>query len=192
MKNFIIAIFAVFMFTALKAQEDNTIKIKPKFGVKAGYTFVDLKVSVDGNSESDDVSGFYIGAFVDFFISEKFNVQPELNYANYSEDGESSGVLLLPVLAKFKVDDKFSIHAGPQLDYLLNEEDAEGLKRAGIGFALGAAYNISENIFIDARYTFGLSDRWDADDFLDDLVGSSDFDVKAKFNYFQIGLGYKF
>ena len=124
----------------------------------------------------------------DIYISNSFNFQPELLYANYSEDGESSGILQLPLLIKYKPVAKLGILAGPQLDYLLNEEDAEVLKRLGFGLSLGASYDITENIIVDARYTFGLSNRFDDNGDL----GVEGFDVDAKFNYLHIGLAYRF
>lgn len=93
----------------------------------------------------------------------------------------------MPVLFKYKANEKFSLLAGPQFDFLLNEEDAEGLKQLGVVIALGAAFDITENVIIDARYSFGLSNRIDGD--LQDLEG---VDLKVNFNYFQVGLGYRF
>lgn len=88
---------------------------------------------------------------------------------------------------KYKANNEFSILAGPQFDYLLNEDDSEGLKPLGFGLAVGASYDITENVIIDARYSFGLSNR--VEDNIEEFEG---FDVTAKFNYFQIGLAYRF
>ncbi len=178
---------AILTLTTANAQDDTNISSEPTFGIKAGYSSTVLKVSVDGNSASEDISGFYFGFFGEFNMSEKIDLQPELNFASYSQDGESTGILLIPILVKYKANEKFGLLAGPQFDYLLNEEDSEGLKRIGLGIAIGASYDITENVIIDARYTFGLSDRLDGD-----LEGLEDFNVKAKFNYFQVGLGYRF
>ncbi len=91
MKKFNLLVLGAALLFVFKtsAQDNKTDKVKPMFGLRAGYSSLDLKVSVNGDSESEDISGFYIGGFVDIFISEKFNIQPELTYANYSEDGES-------------------------------------------------------------------------------------------------------
>ncbi|MBC2846812.1 porin family protein [Winogradskyella flava] len=184
------AAIAVLGFTQINAQNDDTISSSSEttFGIKAGYSSVALKVSADGaGSATEDLTGFYFGGFAEINLSEKFALQPELVFGNYSEDGESSGVLLLPILAKYKANEEFSLLAGPQFDYLTNEEDSEGLKRLGLGFTIGAAYDITENVILDARYSFGLSDRFDSD--IDEF---EDFDIEARFSYFQIGLGYRF
>lgn len=166
--------------------QDEKEMISSKFGAKAGFNSTSLRVSFDGTSASESVSGFYVGVFGEFEVSDKLDIQPELQFVNVSEDGENSGFLLLPVLAKFNASEDFSVLAGPQLDYLLDEEDG-GLSRLGVGLAAGLAYNIDENFIIDARYSLGLSNRTS-----DDIEEFEGFDFKTTFNYIQVGLGYKF
>lgn len=181
----------ILMVVYAQAQNDSDGKTPPKFGVKAGFSQSYLNVSVDSFSETEDISGFYFGLFADLYVSNSFNFQPELLYANYSEDGESSGILQLPLLMKYKPIAKLGILAGPQLDYLLDEEDALFLKRLGFGLSVGASYDITENIIIDARYTFGLSNRFDDNGEFNEFE-EFNFDIDAKFDYFHIGLAYRF
>ncbi|MBR9845153.1 MAG: PorT family protein [Algicola sp.] len=185
----IYCISALLIFGLLKgyAQEEQTSSNDFNFGVKAGYSSVILKVKVDDISVSDDVSGFYFGVFGELSFSEKFGFQPEVIYSSYSQDGESSSVLQVPLLIKFIPAERFGIMAGPQFDYLLNKEDAEGLKQLAVGIALGASFDITENIIIETRYSFGLTDRLDSD-----LEGLEGFNVENRFNYFFVGLAYRF
>lgn len=169
----------------LHAQEDSSNSSGAKFGIKAGYSSLSIRASYQGTSASENVSGFYAGGFAEFYLSETFNLQTELTYARYSEDGENSDVLLVPILLKYKPIEELGLLAGPQLDYLLNEEDAEFLKRLGFGMTLGLSYDITNNVIIDGRYTFGLSNRLEDNPFLAD-------DIKVVFNYFQVGLAYRF
>jgi len=182
-KLLLFAVVAVFGLWNVNAQDDGVSS--SLFGVKAGFNQVSLRVSVQGVSASESISGFYFGVFGEFEVSDKFDIQPELQYVSVSEDGESSGFLVIPVLAKYNASEQFSILAGPQLDYLLDKEDG-GLKKLGLGLAAGLAYSINENFLIDARYSFGLSNR------SDNLEGFEDFNIKTTFNYLQVGLGYKF
>ena len=122
-KSLIVAAITVLGFTTVNAQE-------PAFGLKTGFNSLSLRASADGVSASESASGFYVGAFGDFQISEKFNIQPELQFISVSEDGESSSVLALPIMAEVNVAEKFSILADPQLDLLL-DEDADGIKKFG-------------------------------------------------------------
>lgn len=186
-KLFLYTCITLLSIMVVNAQDDSNTSSNQQFGLKAGYSSFIAKVKVDGASGSDNVGGFYIGAFAEFELSNKFNLQPELTFANYSQDGESSSVLLIPILAEFKANNELGLYFGPQLDYLLNEEDSEGLKRLGLGLSLGASYDISDDVFIDTRYTFGISDRLDGD--LEDFEGLT---IKAMLNYFQVGLGYRF
>lgn len=176
-KSLIVAAITVLGFTTVNAQE-------PAFGLKTGFNSLSLRASADGVSASESASGFYVVAFGDFQISEKFNIQPELQFISVSEDGESSSVLALPIMAKVNVAEKFSILAGPQLDLLL-DEDADGIKKFGIGLGAGLAYDITDKFIIDARYVLGLSNRLEDNNF-------GGVEVDTKFNYVQFGLGYKF
>lgn len=93
--------------------------------------------------------------------------------------------LLLPILFKYKPVNELGLYAGPQFDYLLNEEDSELLKRLGLGIALGLSYDITKNVILDTRYTFGLLNRLEDNDFFRE-------NINVVFNYFQIGLAYRF
>lgn len=181
------AAVAVLGFTTINAQEDtSSSSTDVTFGFKAGYNSFIARASADGNSATANASGFYFGVFADIEVSEKFNIQPELQYVLVSEDGGSGDLLVVPILGKYKVSEEFSLLAGPQLDLILNE-DSEGIKKFGIGLALGLAYDIDEHFFLDIRYSFGLSDRLEN---AEEDFGTSD--VNVKFNYFQAGVGYRF
>ena len=183
-KLLLIAAVAVFGFTNVNAQEDSSASSEINFGAKAGYNSFIARASAEGSSASVSESGFYLGFFADFEISEKFNVQPELQYVIVTGDGDNGNLLVLPILAKFKASEEFAIYAGPQFDYILDEE-TEGLKEFGFGLAAGISYDVTDNFFLDTRYSFGLSNRLE-DDNIDGV------DVKVKFNFFQVGLGYRF
>lgn len=184
--NYFLVLFLMFSF-GVQAQEDDAPSTTTDFGVKAGYTSLIFKVSVDGESASTNASGFYLGGFAELHISETFSLQPELNYSIYYDDGENTSVLNIPIMAKYYVDETFAIFAGPQFDYLLEKEDTEGIARFGVGLAVGLAVDITDELFIDARYAFGLTNRLEAE-----LPGFEQFDVKSYFNYLHIGLGYRF
>ena len=154
-----------------------------KFGITAGYQSSSFEISGGGVDLSTDASGFFLGFFSQFSVSENLSIQPELHYSSVSDDGESVGDLIIPVMLKFHVSEKFNLMAGPQFDYL-TEDDTEGIKKFGMGLGLGLGYDISENISIGARYSLGF-DR--LDDEVVDLDGAS-----IKINVLQLGLSYSF
>ncbi|WP_146191815.1 outer membrane beta-barrel protein [Algibacter marinivivus] len=123
-------------------------------------------------------SGFYLGVFfTDINLSEKFELQPELNFLAIKDDLNQ---LQAPILAKYEVADKLNLVAGPNLGFLLDAPD--GIKSFNIGFDLGATYDITEKILVSARYNKGLSNLQE------NSVGGS----SVKLNNIQIGVGYKF
>ena len=151
------------------------------FGATAGYHNLIVRASADGISASDGASGFYFGLFADFSISDKFHIQPELQYASVSQDGGTGNEIIVPVMAKYYPAANFYLQAGPNFDLII--DDSEGVNDFGFGLAGGLGYDFTEKFFASARYSFGLSERLQED------IG---FDVSTKFNFLQIGVGYKF
>jgi opacity protein-like surface antigen len=157
MKKIILSAVAVFAFGFANAQD-------AKFGAKGG---LDL-VSVSGGGGS--VTGFAVGGFAEFNLSDKVVLQPGLNYHTASEGGMSLNYLSIPVIAKFNVAEKINLLAGPSLYYLL---ESGATDKTTFNLDFGASYDINDNLFIEPRYSAGLT---------------GDFKV----NHFLIGLGYKF
>jgi opacity protein-like surface antigen len=176
----LVAVIVIFSIVSINAQGAN-------FGVTAGYHSLSVKASVSGASASSGESGVFVGVFADLTVSEKFHVQPEIQYASVFADGGSGNELIIPIMAKYYASDKFFVQAGPQFDLIL--EDSDGIKKFGIGLGAGVGYEFSDQLFATTRYTLGLSDR------LDDSALGSEFeslDITTKFNFFQIGIGYRF
>ncbi|MEM9000100.1 MAG: porin family protein [Bacteroidota bacterium] len=157
-----------------------------RFGVKAGANFSNLKVSTDGfgSGSPDGATSIYVGALVDFKLSDKFRLQPEALYSIEGADDADITYVDLPVMLKYYVVEGFNIQAGPELGILVDAEGGtDGLKSTNFSLNVGAAYDLPLGLFFDARYSFGLSDILD----LTDQFGS---ELKTK--GFQLGIGYKF
>ncbi|WP_435136517.1 porin family protein [Formosa sp. A9] len=149
------------------------------FGITAGYTNIKAKTSYEGQSYSESISGFHVGALVDFGLNENFHIQPEVIYAN----AEEMNFLYIPVLAKYYISNSgFQLLAGPQVNIVLDEL-IDGLNNVGLDLTFGAAYDINEHFFIDARYSFELTNRFE---------DGADYDVSGKYNTLFAGVGYKF
>ena len=172
-KVLFIAIVVVFGLGKLSAQGSN-------FGITAGFHNLSLKMDIGGMTGSESTQGFFIGVTSDFSFSDKWSLQPQLQFATSSEEGNSVEQFMLPIMLKYHVSQKFNLQAGPQLDYLLS--DSEGLNAIGFGLGFGAGYDFSEKIFVSTRYALGLSNR------LEDAPS----EISLKLNTFQIGLGYRF
>lgn len=152
-----------------------------KFGVKAGLNMTNFT----GDMDSDAKTSFYIGGLVDFTISDKFHVQPELLYSSEGADDDAGiSYLRVPVMAKYYVAEGFNLQAGPELAFkVATEEDAvdEMTKSMDFGLGFGAGYEMPNGLMFDARYNLGLNNIYD---------GPGDADVKN--TGFQIGIGYRF
>lgn len=152
MKKLFLAVFAVFAFASVNAQE---------FGVFANFA----SNSFDG---MDSASGINFGVLADFEISESFSIQPELAYTTSSVDDASYDLFNVNAMARYHVSEEFSILAGPQLGFAsgdipdaLDAVFGSDFSSMNLQLAVGAAYNITENIFIQARYGFQLNEHVD-------------------------------
>lgn len=150
MKKILLTIAAVFAFSFANAQDGST-----KFGVKAGVDFATAKVKYDlgefgSGTVSSSETGFFVGGFVTLGISEKFAVQPEVLFVAITD----SNFLSVPVLAKYTFAEKFSALVGPSFNYFLDAEEDE----FKLNVDLGAAYQVTENIDVNAKYSLGFGD----------------------------------
>ncbi|MBS3992259.1 MAG: outer membrane beta-barrel protein [Bacteroidetes bacterium] len=150
--TFLFLILTIFCFS---------VNAQGKWGLKAGADFATIKVSGFGSSSE---TGFFLGAYTTFNLSDSFVLQPELLYVNI----DGSDFLSIPVLAKIPFGDKFYGLAGPSLNYFFDDMD-EDFK---INLDAGLQYDLSQSVDLSARYSFGLGD----------------IDV----NGFFVGIGFKF
>ena len=104
-----------------------------------------------------------------------FHILPELQYANSADN-----TLVIPIMAKYYVSEKFNLQAGPQLDLFLSAP--AGFNSLGFGLGFGGGYDFSEKIYVTTRYSLGLSNR----------VENAPAGASIKFDTFQIGVGYRF
>jgi opacity protein-like surface antigen len=107
----------------------------------------------------------------------------------------------VPIAAKYYIIDGLSIQAGPQVGFLINakdrvevpesiggdisvEQDAkDGYKKVDFSILGGIGYDLPLGIFVQARYTYGLSN-------INDDKETSD--VKLSNNVISFSVGYKF
>ncbi len=177
----------------------NTYAQGVSFGATGGLFLgsADLEIagfdigSISNNLDVLDGGGFYIGLLADVEVIGDFHIQPELLYANIG--GESA--IFIPIMAKYYIAEKFNLQAGPQLDFVLDVPSIvkEVINTFGFSMAVGAGFDISEKISIQAKYSFGLNDRVDKS--INDLLDTGGFlniTPSLKTNVLQAGVVYKF
>lgn len=162
MKKIILTVAAVFAVSFANAQ-DKGGSSEIKFGVKGGFN----SASSEGGGSA---SGFFLGGLAEFSLADKLVLQPGLNYHTFSANGGSTSSLSVPVLFKYNVAEKINILAGPSLFYSLESEVKD---KTVFGLDLGGSYDITDNFFVEPRYSLGLTGE-------------------VKTNVLLIGVGYKF
>jgi hypothetical protein len=194
MKRIILVAIALMAFGFTNAQST-------KYGVKGG-----LNVSgITGYAEdTKTLIGFHVGGFAEIKVIEKLAIQPEFLFSTQGTviegfNGDSNttvkvNYLNIPVLAKYYITNAFTVEAGPQIGFLLSAktrgEDVSDLyKSTDFGFNLGCGYNFTENIFVGARYTIGLTDVNDASD---ESLYPDLYNASFKNSNFALSLAYKF
>ena len=148
------------------------------FGFTAGYLNVELELSDQSNNISEHSSGFYLGAVTDISLSEAFQINFGVAYGN----SDDTGFLFIPLMAKYFIAESgIYVQAGPQASFIFKKNDNANFQTLGADIGFGAGYNINNNLFMEAKYFLGLTNR------LEGLSETSDL----KMNTLMLGLGYK-
>ena len=154
-------------------------------GAKAGANII----KIDGKSFKDEFRyGYHLGGFAEIRLSNKFVLQPEVvfnqfstsvdsNFSNVYHNAFSSSqsnvklnYLSIPILLNYKLLGSFlSLQAGPQFGVLMNNDKnllqngAEAFKRGDFSMVGGAQVKLGP-IRVSGRYVVGLSNLNDIDD----------------------------
>lgn len=172
MKKLIIAVLAVFAFGEMSAQDFT-------FGVKGGVNFSNF---TGEDVDSDGTTGFYLGGLADISLTDEFHFQPEVMFSTEGADAASLTYLRIPLLAKYYIADSFALLAGPNLGFKVAADELvdESTKSMDFGLGIGAAYELENGFFFDARYNLGLSNISDVDE------------GELKNTNIQLGVGFRF
>jgi hypothetical protein len=107
---------------------------------------------------------FYLGFYGALKLSKYYTLQPEIDYSaqgsKYKSPTNDNGqfdvdYLSFGVVNKFTFGDKFNIHFGPTLDFVVDKNfnaDAD----VDMAFVLGAGISITPNFGIEARVKKGI------------------------------------
>lgn len=199
MKKILFFTIAILTISFVKAQEIS-------YGLKAGLNYSNWNFSFAG-ADYDARLAFHVGAVVEFGLSDKFAIQPELLYssvgAKYTYDSSPTAraasddtmvyaldYLSVPIMAKYYAAEGLSLEVGPQIGLLLSAKGKIGdesqdlkdeLNSTDFGAAIGAGYKLENGLFFNARYVLGLSN-----------ILKDSGDEWGKNNAFQFSVGYKF
>lgn len=162
----VIALFVLGVTFSVQAQEG--------FAVKAGINNVSASIDLGafGGNTSNSELGFYIGGGYNFELDDTWSIEPSALLSIVSD----LTALYIPVMAKYEIAESFTIQAGPQINYLL-EDVPDGA--FGLDLAVGGGYQINDNWFVEARYGF-------------EVMRGGDFGELVDYNTLTVGAGYRF
>ena len=198
MKKITIALMCMIMATGV-AMAQKQFTFGPKIGVD--YThFWGEDVNHDGQLN------YQAGLFMEYRFNDKVSIAPEVVFA--AQGGKMKWIdgvigvnttynlnyINVPVMLKFYVAPSLSIDLGPQLGVniykkatdkwtydgkdLKDTYELNGVKTVDFGVGLGLTYNIAKDVFVQGRYTMGMTDVFE--------------NSKAKNGNAQIAIGYRF
>ena len=200
MKKFFVLIAAAIVCMGASAQL--------QFGGKVGFDMTNFwGPDVDHGMKP----GYQVGLMMEYKFNPHFAIAPEVVFA--AQGGKSKAFALdlfdittteikynanyinVPLMFKYYVAPSFSIDLGPQVGFNVYSKIAakgydksvdfkDGTKAIDFGVGLGATYNLTENAFVQARYTMGLTKA-----LKDNAVLGEN---KAKNGNIQIAFGMKF
>lgn len=158
MKKLTILLFIALSFGTFAQSTD--------IGIKGGLNYAYIHGS-DAINVSPSFT-YHAGAFLKIGFTDFVAIQPEFLFSVKGSDDDSYSVDLnyldLPILLKVKLGDMFSLHAGPQLSYLLstNEDGVslvkfeEQIKDFDLGVAGGFELEMESGFSLGARYSFSV------------------------------------
>ncbi len=169
-------------------------------GLKGGISANNFEAPHFDDSFYDTYPNLLGGLAVEWHLSKKIAVQPEILYAGQGaeiEDDEAAlklNYLNIPILVKYYFFPKFYIGSGFQLSYLIKEkksfaeldnefhptfDDEEHIKSRDIGIPVGIGYNSKANLQLELRYVSGLSNVFE-----NPLLESKNRSVQFTVTYF--------
>ena len=212
MKKTLIILFAVSLGLAASVNAQTVKKDKIKFGFKAGGNLMTLgKLGIGANEYKFNYQpGLTAGVFSKIPLGGTFSFIPEINYSQKGADveGTVSGTtgrfetrisyIDVPILFSYAASPKFSVFAGPQVSFFLNQKtktyvnnaktdentDSKEFEKTIAGAVVGLGYDITPNIDIKGRYMM---------DFQKGAKNNPLFNYdKTKNSGFSLTLGYSF
>ena len=199
MKKIAIALVCMFMASGT-AMAQKSFTLGPKVGVD--YTHYWGKHIQHGGQLN-----YQAGLFMEYRFTDKFSIAPEIVFAAQGGkfDNLFEGVkynvtdhvnyINVPVMLKFYVVPSLSIDLGPQVGFNVYSKETDEYEVLGVkhkevddykditkdfefGVGLGLTYNITEDVFVQGRYTMGITKVFE--------------EANYKNGNAQIAIGYRF
>ncbi len=160
-------------------------------GIKGGVNF--STANAENIDNLDFRTDFYVGLAVEALITEKFGFQVETFYSRQGFEYEElinvgKGIVKIdyiqvPILAKAYLIEGFNIQGGLQLGFKVNEDvdiplesnislDPNTIRDFDFQLASGIEYKFKNGFFVQARYSYGLSEIIDNSEIHNSLLST--------------------
>ena len=158
-----------------------TFSQETKYGVRGGINISNLDFEPDADFQNMHRNGFAFGGFADFSLSDSMSFLVELQYS--AEGGKADDLkadyIQMPLMLRYSFG-SFTVGAGPMAS-LKTWKNNDGFSTFTFSAIGGLEYMITDELFVDARFSYGITNILD-----EDLT-----DLEAKNNNIQIGFGIK-
>ncbi|WP_348822373.1 outer membrane beta-barrel protein [Flavobacterium aestuarii] len=164
----ILVLFLVF-FGMYNAQSQ--VRFQPGFRgganfshfTKGDYYYYDDSSDTRRDDNYSSITNFYLGFYAGLKLTKYYTLQPEINYSAQGSDYSSVAgnrnlkvdYLCLQMMNKFTFTDKFNLHVGPTLEFVVDKNfdvDAD----VDLAFVLGAGVNFTRNLGVELRVKKGI------------------------------------
>ncbi|MFT7050237.1 MAG: opacity protein-like surface antigen [Psychroserpens sp.] len=157
MKSLLLTLLFVTVTTLSFSQEVS-------YGIRGGLNISNLDFDPDPTFSNQHRNGFAFGGFVDYGVTEQFSIQLEVQYSGEGAKADElrADYIQMPIMARFSLGEKFTVGIGPMVSLKSWEEQDvfSTFTFSGVG---GVEYMITDELFIDARLHYGLSNILDKD-----------------------------
>ncbi|TQI71162.1 outer membrane protein with beta-barrel domain [Gramella sp. Hel_I_59] len=162
---------------------------RTSLGVKVGVNFTGFHT---GTSTYTGEFGLNAGLIVDHKISNFLSIQPELIFnekaGNYTIPGNEMVIratskvkyIDIPIMAKINILESINFQLGPQVGFLVAEKteynsDVVETTPKVLDLALngGFGYQIKRNIFLQARYSYGVKEIFENENYKNSVISLS-------------------
>ena len=133
------------------------------YGVRAGVNISNLDFEpTTGSFENMHRNGFAIGFFAEYNLCTNLSLAPEIQFSAEGAKEENIRIdyIQMPIFFKYKIGESLSIGLGPQVS-LKGHDYEDGLRNLGFSGLAGLEYMISDEFFLDFRYSYGLTNIFD-------------------------------
>lgn len=183
-------IMTISLFTTALAQDDPLQSAL--LGFKGGVNFA--TVSTENLDNPDFRTDFYVGLAVEAMLTEKFGFQIETLYSRQGFELEETPTtekivgkidyIQIPILAKAYLLEGFNIQGGIQLGFKINGEvddsllandvnlESDAIRDFDFQLASGVEYKFKNGFFVQARYSYGLSEIIDNSEIHNSLLST--------------------